>query len=155
MIRWTRVLLVLLGLLAGCARPSGPRPPEIAFGRDPCAECGMIINDPRFAAAYVTRDGQARLFDDIGCMAVHHRKHREDVAAFYVRDYETKAWLDAAQAFFVHAPHLPTPMGYGLAAFADRARAEVFAREQGGEVKDWVWVLEEAQPPHGTHSHGP
>ena len=65
--RMVAIALMLAGLVAR-ARPSEPRPPDIAYGKDPCANCGMLINDPRFAAAYVTRNGQARLFDDIGCM---------------------------------------------------------------------------------------
>lgn len=155
MTRLSRILVLLTWMLTACARPSGPRPPDIAYGKDPCAECGMIINDPRFAAAYVTRDGQARLFDDIGDMVVHYRKHLEDVVAFYVHDYETRAWIDATQAFFVHALSIPSPMGYGLAAFSDRSRAEAFARAHGGEVRDWTRILQETQPPHGSHSHGP
>ncbi len=152
--RWSVRLLVLLWLgVAACTRASGPRPPDIAYGKDPCAECGMIISDPRFAAAYVTRDGQARLFDDIGDMVVYHRKHSEDVAVFYVHDYETRAWIDATHAFFVSSPRVHSPMGYGLAAFSDRSRAEAFAREHGGEVKDWARLLQETQPPHGAHSH--
>ncbi|WP_376791144.1 nitrous oxide reductase accessory protein NosL [Thermoflexus sp.] len=153
--RWIYGLLVLLSLSAACVRSSGPQPPDIAYGKEICVECGMIINDPRFAAAYVTRGGQARLFDDIGDMVVYHRKHSEEVAAFYVHDYETRAWIDAAQAFFVQSPNIPSPMGYGLVAFSDRSRAEAFAREHGGEMKDWARVLQETQPPHGSHSHGP
>lgn len=153
--RPSRILMILLWALTACARPSGPRPPDIAYGKDPCVECGMIINDPRFAAAYVTRDGQARLFDDIGDMVVYYRKHPEDVAAFYVHDYETRAWIDAPQAFFVHSPRIHSPMGFGLAAFSDRLRAEAFAQENGGEIRDWARILEEVQPPHSPHSHGP
>ncbi|MDW8069573.1 MAG: nitrous oxide reductase accessory protein NosL [Anaerolineae bacterium] len=149
------ILMILLWTLTACARPSGLRPPDIAYGKDPCVECGMIINDPRFAAAYVTRDGQARLFDDIGDMVVYYRKHREDVAAFFVHDYETRAWIDATQAFFVQSPRIHSPMGFGLAAFSDRPRAEAFAQENGGEIRDWAQILQEVQPPHSPHSHGP
>ncbi|WP_376789112.1 nitrous oxide reductase accessory protein NosL [Thermoflexus sp.] len=143
-------VVFLLGWLvvAACARASGPRPPDIAYGKDACAQCGMLINDPRFAAAYVTRDGQARLFDDIGCMIAYHRDHPEEVAAFYVRDFEGGGWIEADHALLVHAPDVPTPMGYGLLAFAVRDRAEAFARAHGGRILDWESARRTVQPPH-------
>lgn len=149
--RMVAIALMLAGLVA-CARPSGPRPPDIAYGKDPCANCGMLINDPRFAAAYVTRNGQARLFDDIGCMIDYYRDHPEDVAAFYVRDFEGGEWIEADRAVLVLAPDVPTPMGYGLLAFATRDRAEAFARDHGGQVMDWATARQTVRSPH---RHGP
>ena len=39
---------------AACAAEGDPRPPEIAYGHDMCELCGMIISDPRFAAAMIS-----------------------------------------------------------------------------------------------------
>jgi copper chaperone NosL len=45
-------------------------PPDIVYGEDVCERCSMIINEARYAAAYVTEDGEAHRFDDIGGMVM-------------------------------------------------------------------------------------
>ena len=140
--RLSGLWLVLLALAVGCARSPSYAPPTVQLGEDICAECGMSLVDERFIAAYVREDGEARLFDDIGDMLLYHKKHQEKVQVFYVRDYDRKSWLKAEAATFVLSPQIQSPMGWGLAAFEDRARAEAFAREVKGEVLSFQELLE-------------
>jgi copper chaperone NosL len=97
--------------------------PEIAYGRDRCEQCGMIIGDRRFAAA--TRGGSTvHRFDDIGCLI----RHSADAAASghakgFVHDAGTEAWIDAPHAWYVRSPAIRTPMNYNIAAYADNAEA--------------------------------
>jgi len=151
-------LALLLGLTLACGSGAPQdRPPDIRYGKDICDECRMIINEPRFSAGYITAKGAVRRFDDIGDLLAYHAKHGEEVSAFWVHDYETEEWIRAESSVFVVADpaRLPTPMGHGVVAFADRKRAEAFARQVGGEVLTWQDLLARAGPEGlGGHSHG-
>jgi copper chaperone NosL len=140
--------LVPAGLaLASCTRPvDASEPPTIRYGTDVCARCGMIISEAAYAAAYRTSAGDARLFDDIGCMVLQHREQREPVAAFFVHDQATARWLAAEDASYVVGSRLRTPMGFGVAAFAREAEARALADQQGGRVVGFKELLEEAEP---------
>lgn len=138
------VVFALLGagLLAGaCGGESGAEPPEIRYGEDVCDRCGMIISEARFAAAYVTEEGEARRFDDIGDLLAFDAERGEEVAAYWAHDYETAEWVRAEEAWYVRAESIDTPMGHGIVAFAERARAEAKAAETGGEVLGWPALL--------------
>ena len=128
--------------LVGCATQlDTSQPPEIYYGEDVCTQCNMIINEPRFAASYYTTAGDTRIFGDIGDMCVYHNKHQEDVANFWVHDYETESWVSAPEAFFVVNTDLPTPMGHGVIAFDTQDRAQAFTANQGGEILSFEDVL--------------
>lgn len=47
----------------------------------------------------------------------------------WVHDYNSEEWIDAEAAFFVESNAIKSPMGHGLAAFADKSAAEQFAAE--------------------------
>jgi copper chaperone NosL len=137
------LLVLSFGLLAACG--SGPdfdEPPDIRYGEDVCDRCLMIINEARYAAAYVTTDGTARLFDDIGGMVASIDEAKEDVAVFWVHDYYTEEWLKAGEAVYVESDDLVTPMGFGIVAFSERDRAEEWATEQAGEVRSYSDLFE-------------
>lgn len=127
-------------LVVGCGASSDPfAPPAIVYGEDVCDACGMIISDERFAAATIVAgpDGEPepRRFDDVGEMFEYHADHPElAVERWYVHDHASLAWIPADRATFVRAKSLSTPMGFGVAAFADRAAAEAFAGDVGGTV---------------------
>ena len=130
------LLLMLVGLLSIVSCSSGPdfdEPPDIRYGEDSCERCLMIINEARFAAAYVTDAGETRRFDDIGGMVAYKDEISEDVAVFWVHDFDTEEWLKAEQAFYVESQQ-QTPMGFGVIAFADRQQADQWAAENDGVV---------------------
>jgi copper chaperone NosL len=149
--RWSIVYLLvpLLALISGCARgETSPAPPDIRYGEDICVECNMIISDARFAAGYAHEITpgryQSKAFDDIGDMLVHARKNPNDkVSVWYVHDYESEEWLDASEAIFVISPDLPTPMGYGILAYADETAAQAMAAQAGARVLTWNELLAE------------
>jgi copper chaperone NosL len=135
-VRALLILWIALAALAGCKpQPEGPQPPEIRYGQDSCSACGMVIDEARFAAATLLVSGAYLKFDDAGEMLKYHMDHPEDqVAAWFVHDYPSEEWIRGEQAYFVKSLDLQTPMGSGIAAFADQAAAESFAAERNGEV---------------------
>ena len=139
----------LLGLLAaplalqGCGGPAqADRPPDIAFGEDRCARCGMIISKERYAAGFVPDGGgDALTFDGPGEMMETLSEQHFPAGRVWVHD-AGGAWIDGTTAFYVAGPPAKTPMGTGLVAFGDRADAEAHAAGQWNvlswaEVKNW------------------
>jgi copper chaperone NosL len=134
-------VVLMLGLMACGGGTSLDEPPEILYGQDVCDECNMIINEPKHAAAYVTAEGEARRFDDIGDMLAYNQRNQEDVHQFWVHDYNTEAWVKADEAFFVVSSGQPTPMGWGILAFADQASADAFIAGGTGLIATWADLL--------------
>ena len=135
----TKILFCLgmfLALLASCKpRPEGPQPPEIRYGQEACSACGMVIDQPRFAAATLLLNGEVLKFDDLGEMLSYHMDHPEaQVAAWFVHDYPSEEWIRGETAVFVHSESIQTPMGGGIVAFADPAAAKAFAAERNGKI---------------------
>ncbi len=139
---WLALLSLLAGLLlVSCsADPDLDEPPDIRYGEDTCDRCQMIINEARYAAAYVTADGETRRFDDIGGMVAYNGEMAEDAAVYWVHDFETEAWLKADEAVYVKSDH-PTPMGFGVLAFASREQAQTWATGNDGLVMTFTELL--------------
>lgn len=132
--RW--IILALLGavllLLVACGQSADTNtPPEIMYGQDVCDQCGMIISEEKFAAAYWTADGEARRFDDIGGMFAYIAANPEEAASYWVHDITTGDWIRAEEAYYVSDSDLMTPMGFGIAACAteDQAQALAYGKE--------------------------
>jgi len=128
-----------------------PRP--VTFGVDVCPYCNMTVVDLRFTAQVVTPTGLVHHYDAIECLADHlmgHGPRPPEVAETYLADRavssrDEAAFLEVEEAVVLHHARLRTPMGGGLAAFADRAAAEEFAaagRLAGAEYLTWREVLE-------------
>lgn len=117
--------MVIAGMAACRQSVNTEEPPGIIIGQDVCDQCGMLIGDDRFAAAYWTAEGEARRFDDIGGMLACYHNHGEDVARFWVHDFDTGEWLPADLATFIIDPEQQTPMGYGIIAFTDAEQAQI------------------------------
>ncbi|MBI5032059.1 MAG: nitrous oxide reductase accessory protein NosL [Chloroflexi bacterium] len=137
------LLFAIAFLLVACAQTTGePQPPTIAYGRDVCEACGMIISDAKFAAATQSIDGKTYKFDDVGEMFAYHAKHPEiQVRAWFVHDYDSQKWIAGATAFYVISKEIKSPMGTGVVAFADKDAAEAFA----GRVNTKVVSFDDAR----------
>jgi copper chaperone NosL len=138
---WAGAISVML--FAGCQQGSAtPAPPEIRYGQDVCADCNMIISDPRFASGYAYEIDKGRFkslaFDDMGDL-VSNLKSNPDrkVAGYWAHDFESEEWIDATTAWYVVSSQIKSPMGHGVAAYATREAAQVKANALGAEVLDW------------------
>lgn len=153
-------VLLLAVLLAACGgADDADGPPEIRYGQDVCEQCKMIISEPRFASAYATEAGDVRRFDDIGEMFLYAGERAENVRAFWVHDFSSEKWIEASSATFVHDSGLSTPMGWGIAAFADREAASAYVEDHGGDLFSYDALREQVEngsltPPGMTgHDH--
>ena len=125
----------LLVVLQGCTTGA---PRAIAFGRDECANCRMIVSDPRYATELVTAKGRTLAFDSIECLASFVLRNNASPAAgrlaigslWVSAHVAPNALMPAEQGWFHRDEGSGSPMGKGLAAFASdgEARAYGYAR---------------------------
>lgn len=129
-----RIPFLALFLLTACGRAE-IRPVEIA-GDDMCARCRMAISETRYAAELIRQDGEPVKFDDIGCMIhyVEDTRQKNDIAAYFVLDFDSQEWLNADQALFLWSPAFKTPMGGGIAAFKEKSKADAAVIRYGGNL---------------------
>lgn len=97
----------------GCSDSTGYI--EIAWDRDVCEKCRMLISDRHFAVQ--VRGGtknKVYLFDDMGCALHWLNTQTWQANELWVRDYQSEKWLNAFTAHYV--PQQKTPMDYGFGA---------------------------------------
>jgi copper chaperone NosL len=130
-----KLISILVLILLGCQSGSQlDQPPTIRYGEDPCDECYMLINEARFAAAYVVKSGEARRFDDIGCLLIYYDKHQEDVNHFWITDFLSRNWIRAVSAVFVKSDSIQTPMGFGIISFKNEQNANKVLENYPGSI---------------------
>jgi copper chaperone NosL len=146
--RFAMMLIMVILLTACTAQSTEFLPPEIIYGQDMCDECGMLIDEPQFAAALILDDGMPVKFDDTGEIFQYAAQNPDvGIKAWFVHDYNTEAWVNAEGAYFVIVPGLASPMGFGVAAFELETDALSFADEQSTDVLNFEDVR--ANPPTG------
>ena len=149
------LLFIALISVACTGQPATPEAPEIHYGEDVCSDCGMIINEVRFASAYAVEKEPGRyesyIFDDIGDMLAHMQKNQTLKAVeWWVHDYDTEEWIAATTALYVVSDQIKTPMNHGIAAFEKQADADAFAAQYGVGTLDWDKLrIEQAMAGHG------
>jgi copper chaperone NosL len=141
---WPTVLLFLSIAACSVTASAEPTPPTIHYGEDMCAFCGMIVSEEGHAAAYVASDNQGQVFDDIGDMVQFYltKDEAKQVPAFFVHDYESKAWIRAETATYLLSPELHTPMHSSLVAFASSEKAEALATSLQGQLLSFDEVMQ-------------
>ena len=135
-------------LLASCEQGRLTGPPEVLQGRTECAECGMLINEDRCCSGIlVEREGrrEALAFDDFGCQIIAERDRAAEfsVVERWVKDYDTRQWVEAGVASFLYPAGVRTPMNTGIVAFADAESARRLAESSGGNVLGLEAVMTE------------
>ena len=129
-------LVLVLVVTAGCSREPGP--PRIEIG-EPCATCGMAVQEIRFAGLLRDEDGDHQ-YDSIECL-VKDVAGRE--ARVYLVDYD-RGTLHAAESVWIVKGDFPTPMGGGLAAFASIEGAREVADRTNGRIMQLADLSKEA-----------
>jgi copper chaperone NosL len=139
-------ILVGLGvtLIGGRRIPDGPEP--VAWNRQPCAHCRMLVGEPAYAAQLITTEGTVEHFDDHGCLLRYLDEHAPRVHRLWFHDRDHERWWSGDEVRFVSTT-APTPMGYGLVAVTPSTAAAfdlATARRR----------LAGPRPQDGSHPHG-
>jgi copper chaperone NosL len=123
---------------------SGPQP--IAYGKDACYFCKMVISDQRFGAELITDKHKIYKFDDTHCIASFLKANflaKEQVASVYLVDFSQKEKLiKAEESFLLRSEELRSPMGGNVAAFAAEDSMTKFNKELNGSVIKWNEVIQ-------------
>lgn len=98
-------------LLALSCEPDLEAQPILHFDHETCDGCGMLVSEPAYAAAIVTRAGETFAFDDPGCLFRYVVEHVPSVAHLWFSDGEH--WYNESEVRF--SGNAVTPMGSGLA----------------------------------------
>ncbi len=89
-----------------------------------CAECGMNAEVAGRFTARIVQGGSTRYFCDIGDLAAFIERTKPEEYTASVHDVLSGEWIDARKSFYViDKKRYSTPMGWGVAAFGDRALA--------------------------------
>ena len=129
------ILITILLVICGCSNNSNKsEPPKIVLGQDPCDNCFMLINERKFAAALWLADGEAKRFDDIGCMIDYVQKSGNKISNYWVYDYNDDRPVNAEEAYFVKSNKLLTPMSFGIVTFKNKSAASEFASKYSTEL---------------------
>ena len=106
------ILAALASLLGACgARSEGPQ--TIAWDREPCGHCRMLVGEKQYAAQAIGLDGRAVTFDDPGCLFTWLDQGGE-AKTIWLHHLREERWLRAPSVAFVETER--SPMGYRLGA---------------------------------------
>ena len=103
------VLALVPGLavtaLVGACSDKGSGPAAIRWGKEYCDYCGMIVDDPRFAAQIREKPGaKVYKFDDLGDGVLWLLKQpwaEAPEVEFWVGDVEKGTWIDGRTAWYL------------------------------------------------------
>ncbi len=134
-------------------------PSPIQEGVDVCAVCKMTITDDQHATQIILNSGKSLKFDDIGDLHVWlDKNNQDDINVIYVRDFNTKEWIELEDSFYLYDESFKTPMGFGVYSFKTKADAEKYSSEHGAgklmnaeELKKHEW---KSMMSHDDHDHG-
>lgn len=105
-------MTLLVAFLACSADPDAP--PTVHYDLDACTDCGMLVSDPAYAAALVTKEGTTFVFDDPGCLFHYVVTQAPHVATMWFYDGAAQRWLRDGEVAFQTGRR--SPMGSGLLA---------------------------------------
>jgi hypothetical protein len=101
--------------LSGCFEAE-TGPGKVRWGKEYCAYCGMMIDDPRYAAQVRAPDGKLAKFDDLGDGVLWLAKQTfadDPKTEFWVGDVEKGVWIDGRTAWYLSGKKSPMAHNYG------------------------------------------
>lgn len=138
------VAIAASAILLWPGRSAGPQP--IAYGRDACATCRMIITRPGFGGETRAANGQVAMYDDLGCLLTAASRG-DEVVEGWVEDHEGGGFVPMREAHWVKGSAIETPMGHGIVAFRDAKAATAFAASSKATVVPFDVLLAESGRP--------
>lgn len=128
------ITVISLLVVAGCGKKEY-QPVAIKEKTDKCEICHMAVKDNQFPTEIFLENGKSMVFDDIGCMYkwMHENKDKK-VEITYIKDYNSKEWIEGKKATYVYDKEIRTPMTYNVISFTDQKDAESFIADHGGKL---------------------
>jgi copper chaperone NosL len=147
------VLTAIVGIMLSSCSATQPR--AIALGVEECAQCRMMITDPRFGAEVITRTGRVQAFDAIECAAAYVAvADAGSVRSIWVSDFEHPGrLLNAVEATFIAGATVGSPMGRSLLALGHATDRAALAARFGGRVSAWRALVDAARKPATAQLH--
>ncbi|MBP9191646.1 MAG: nitrous oxide reductase accessory protein NosL [Ignavibacteria bacterium] len=131
------ILLVTLFLLASCSKEVA----QIKYGTDQCENCKMTLTDKKYGALIYTQKGKSFKFDAAECLLDYVKENKiseSEIDKYFVINLtEPGELINAAETIFLISPELRSPMGENISAFKNKADAEKYQTEFGGEIFSW------------------
>jgi copper chaperone NosL len=128
------IAIITLVIIAGCGKKEY-KPVAINEKTDKCEICHMAVKDNQFATEIILENEKAMVFDDIGCMYKWMKENKEKkIANSFVKDYQSKEWIEAEKASFVYDKPIKTPMAYNVISFSEKEAAQSFVDKNGGKL---------------------
>jgi len=121
--------ILVWAIATGRRPPDGPVP--VAWDRQPCAHCAMLLGDPAFAVQLHADDGSVLFFDDPGCYFSYVAANAPRVHAAWFHDMRADRWLPESAIGFVTTDG--SPMGWGIGA-VEASAAGVLTVEQARKL---------------------
>ena len=126
-----------LFLLASCSKEVA----QIKYGTDQCENCKMTLTDKKYGALIYTQKGKSFKFDAAECMLDYVKENKiseSEIDKYFVINLtEPGELINAAETIFLISPELRSPMGENISAFKNKADAEKYQTEFGGEIFSW------------------
>jgi copper chaperone NosL len=128
----------------GCGKPSGPLRADAKEGV--CPVCGMDVKASDAAMAEIVySDGTKLMFETAGDMLTFYnspekyqvtetQKDRSRIDRILMKDYNSKAEIDARQVALVYKSRVNGPMGPDVFAFQSQDEARSFVETNGGSL---------------------
>jgi hypothetical protein len=111
-VRLLRVSLAAWLAALACQPAGGPA--AIAYDREPCAHCGMLISDAAFASQLELEGEDPKSFDDPGCLLRYRAERQPRWRAAWYHHLREPRWIAEPDVAFERVAL--TPMGYGIGA---------------------------------------
>jgi copper chaperone NosL len=128
---------VTLFLLASCSKEVA----QIKYGTDQCENCKMTLTDKKYGALIYTQKGKSFKFDAAECLLDYVKENKiseSEIDKYFVINLtEPGELINAAETIFLISPELRSPMGENISAFKNKADAEKYQTEFGGEIFSW------------------
>jgi nitrous oxide reductase accessory protein NosL len=122
---------------------------EKSSGRQSCDVCGMYIDQFHDTSTQLTlKNGKSLETCGVACMLrlINDKGGPDAFSSIVVRDWNTKAIIQAAEAIYVIGSRIIPDMMPNIIAFANREDAETFRTKEGGEILNFTQALLSISP---------